>query len=96
MAAETRTGVSEIEMVAAVHGRATGCGAPEALDALVLADTARLRGGVHIFIPRHGSRAAALVPSPHFFAPDSDAPPLPPPDSQPSAPRTAPPPGADP
>ncbi|BDW99563.1 transcription-repair-coupling factor [Maricaulis maris] len=72
MAAETRTGVSEIEMVAAVHGRATVCGAPEGLDALVFADTARLRGGVNIFIARDDSRAAAFVAALQFFAPDTE------------------------
>ena len=72
MTAATRTGVSEIEMVAAVHGRATVCGAPEGLDALVFADTARLRGGVNIFIARDDSRAAAFVAALQFFAPDTE------------------------
>ena len=57
-------------MIAAVHGTATVCGAPEGLDALVFADTARLRGGVNVFIARDDSRAAAFVAALQFFAPD--------------------------
>lgn len=68
--AATTTGVSETEMIAAVHGQATVCGAPEGLDALVFADTARLRGGVNVFIARDDSRAAAFVSALQFFAPD--------------------------
>lgn len=69
MATETTSGVSELEMIAAVHGTATVCGAPEGLDALVFADTARLRGGVNVFIARDDSRAAAFVAALQFFAP---------------------------
>tara|TARA_R110000744_G_scaffold145205_7_gene257715 strand:+ start:13904 stop:17407 length:3504 start_codon:yes stop_codon:yes gene_type:complete len=61
--------MSEIEMIARVQGPATVCGAPEGLDALVFADTARLRRGVNVFIARDDSRAAAFVSELHFFAP---------------------------
>ena len=59
----------EIEMIARVQGPATVCGAPEGLDALVFADTARLRRGVNVFIARDDSRAAAFVAELGFFAP---------------------------
>ncbi|RKR02841.1 transcription-repair coupling factor [Maricaulis maris] len=72
MSDTTTTGLSEIEMVAAVRGQATVCGAPEGLDALVFADTARLRGGVNVFIARDDSRAAAFVSALQFFAPDTE------------------------
>lgn len=61
--------MSEIEMIARVQGSATVCGAPEGLDALVFADTARLRRGVNVFIARDDSRAAAFVAALKFFAP---------------------------
>lgn len=61
--------MSEIEMIARVQGTATVCGAPEGLDALVFADTARLRRGVNLFIARDDSRAAAFVSELQFFAP---------------------------
>lgn len=61
--------MSEIEMIARVQGTATVCGAPEGLDALVFADTARLRRGVNVFIARDDSRAAAFVSELDFFAP---------------------------
>ena len=35
-------------------------GAPEGFDALVMADLARSRGGVSVFVARDGSRAGAF------------------------------------
>ncbi|MHA6288553.1 transcription-repair coupling factor [Maricaulis sp. CAU 1757] len=61
---------ADIEMIAAVKGRAVVGGAPEGLDALVFADAARLRGGLSMFVARDDSRAAAFVAALEFFAPD--------------------------
>jgi transcription-repair coupling factor (superfamily II helicase) len=60
----------DIDMIANAKGTATVCGAPEGLDALIFADTARLRGGVNLFISRDDSRAASFVAALEFFAPD--------------------------
>ncbi|HRP09839.1 MAG TPA: transcription-repair coupling factor [Terricaulis sp.] len=45
-------------------------GAPEGADAAGLAQAARLRGGVTLFIARDESRAAQFEAAAHFFAPD--------------------------
>ena len=60
----------DIEMIAEVRGAATVCGAPEGLDALVFAETARRRAGLHVFIARDDSRAAAFAAALDVFAPD--------------------------
>jgi transcription-repair coupling factor (superfamily II helicase) len=44
-------------------------GAPEGFDALVMADLARVRGGLNVFVARDSSRATALVDCMAFFAP---------------------------
>ena len=58
------------EMIARAKGSATVCGAPEGLDALVFTDAARHRGGIHVFVARDDSRAAAFRAAIDFFAPD--------------------------
>lgn len=64
--------MTDTEMIARAQGSATVCGAPEGLDALVFADSARLRGGLNVFVARDDSRAAAFVSALAFFAPDLD------------------------
>ncbi|MGH7010848.1 MAG: hypothetical protein ACREEX_08420, partial [Caulobacteraceae bacterium] len=49
-------------------GALTLAGAPEGLDALVLADLARARGDLCVFIARDGARAAAFAQAMGFFA----------------------------
>jgi transcription-repair coupling factor (superfamily II helicase) len=64
--------MSDIEMIAKAKGAATVCGAPEGLDALILADAGRLHGGLSVFIARDDSRAATFASALEFFAPDSE------------------------
>ena len=64
--------MSDIEMIARAQGPATVCGAPEGLDALMLADAGRLHGGLSVFIARDDSRAAAFASALDFFAPDAE------------------------
>ena len=45
-------------------------GAPEGFDALVLADIARSRGGLTVFVARDSSRASAFIGAMGFFAPE--------------------------
>jgi len=45
-------------------------GAPEGFDALVMADLARARGGLAVFLARDGSRAGAFEAAMGFFAPE--------------------------
>jgi transcription-repair coupling factor (superfamily II helicase) len=47
-------------------------GAPEGFDALVMADLARARGGVNVFVARDGSRAGAFEAAMGFFAPEME------------------------
>jgi len=60
----------DFEMIARARGAARICGAPEGLDALIFADTARLRTGLHVFVARDDSRAAAFTSALGFFAPE--------------------------
>ncbi|HEY1752075.1 MAG TPA: transcription-repair coupling factor [Caulobacteraceae bacterium] len=45
-------------------------GVPEGFDALVMADLARARGGLNVFVARDGSRAGAFQAAMGFFAPE--------------------------
>ena len=45
-------------------------GAPEGADAAALAEAARLRGGVTLFVARDETRAAQFEAAANFFAPD--------------------------
>ena len=47
-------------------------GVPEGFDALVMADLARARGGLNVFVARDGSRASAFVEAMVFFAPEME------------------------
>ncbi len=47
-------------------------GAPEGFDALAMADLARARGGLNVFVARDGSRASAFVEAMSFFAPEME------------------------
>jgi transcription-repair coupling factor (superfamily II helicase) len=47
-------------------------GVPEGFDALVMADLARARGGLNVFVARDGSRATAFEAAIGFFAPEMD------------------------
>jgi transcription-repair coupling factor (superfamily II helicase) len=47
-------------------------GVPEGFDALVMADLARARGGLNVFVARDGSRASAFEAAMGFFAPEME------------------------
>jgi transcription-repair coupling factor (superfamily II helicase) len=47
-------------------------GVPEGFDALVMADLARARGGLNVFVARDGSRATAFEAAMSFFAPEME------------------------
>jgi transcription-repair coupling factor (superfamily II helicase) len=47
-------------------------GAPEGFDALAMADIARARGGLTVFVARDGARAAAFIDALKFFAPETE------------------------
>src|ERR1700744_3564934 len=51
-------------------GRVDLTGAPEGFDALVMADIARARDGLTVFVARDGSRASAFADAMAFFAPE--------------------------
>jgi transcription-repair coupling factor (superfamily II helicase) len=51
-------------------GRLDLIGAPEGYDALVMADIARGRGGLSVYVARDGSRLSAFVDAFAFFAPE--------------------------
>ncbi|MBV8682852.1 MAG: transcription-repair coupling factor [Caulobacteraceae bacterium] len=51
-------------------GRVDLTGAPEGFDALVMADIARARDGLTVFVARDGSRASAFADAMSFFAPE--------------------------
>jgi transcription-repair coupling factor (superfamily II helicase) len=63
---------SAIKRVAGDAGRLELAGAPEGFDALVMADIARARGGLSVFVARDGSRALAFTEALAFFAPEVD------------------------
>jgi transcription-repair coupling factor (superfamily II helicase) len=60
----------DIARIAKAPGRLELAGAPEGFDALVVADMARARKGVVVFVARDGTRASAFADSLAFFAPD--------------------------
>ncbi len=61
-----------MKLVSADAGAVTLSGAPEGFDALVMADIARARGGLTVFVARDGSRASAFTDSLTFFAPEME------------------------
>ena len=59
----------DLKAVARADGRMVLAGAPEGYDALIMADVARMRGGLSCFVARDGARAEAFVAAMGFFAP---------------------------
>ncbi|MGH6971942.1 MAG: CarD family transcriptional regulator, partial [Caulobacteraceae bacterium] len=62
----------DIRRVAEAHDTLELTGAPEGFDALVMADLARARGGLNVFVARDGSRATAFEAAMTFFAPEME------------------------
>ena len=58
--------------IAQATGRLDLTGAPEGFDALVMADIARARGGLSVFVARDGARASAFIDALSFFAPEME------------------------
>ena len=71
MAADGSRPVSAAEMrrVADDPGALDLVGAPEGFDALVMADIARARKGLSVFVARDGARLSAFCDAFRFFAP---------------------------
>jgi transcription-repair coupling factor (superfamily II helicase) len=61
---------SDLKTIATTPGRLDLASAPEGFDALVMADAARTRGGLSLFVARDSSRATAFVGAMAFFAPE--------------------------
>jgi transcription-repair coupling factor (superfamily II helicase) len=61
---------ADLKYVAKADGRLDLTGAPEGYDALVMADIARARGGLTVFVARDGARAGAFIDAMRFFAPE--------------------------
>ena len=61
---------ADLKYVAKADGRLDLAGAPEGFDALVMADIARARGGLTVFVARDGARAGAFIDAMRFFAPE--------------------------
>jgi transcription-repair coupling factor (superfamily II helicase) len=62
----------DIKRVAASADALELTGVPEGFDALVMADLARARGGLSVFVSRDGSRATAFETAMTFFAPEME------------------------
>ena len=62
----------DIKRVAAGADALELTGVPEGFDALVMADLARARGGLNVFVARDGSRATAFEAAMGFFAPEME------------------------
>jgi transcription-repair coupling factor (superfamily II helicase) len=60
----------DIKRVAETPDALELAGVPEGYDALVMADLARARGGLSVFVARDTSRATAFTAALDFFAPD--------------------------
>jgi transcription-repair coupling factor (superfamily II helicase) len=60
----------DLTRIAHRPGRVDLTGAPEGFDALIMADIARARGGLSVFLARDGARAAAFADAFGFFAPE--------------------------
>ena len=61
---------ADLKRVAQADGRLELTGAPEGFDALAMADIARSRGGLSVFIARDSARASAFIGALGFFAPE--------------------------
>jgi len=62
----------DIKRVALARDSLELTGVPEGFDALVMADLARARGGLNVFVARDGSRATAFETAMTFFAPEME------------------------
>ena len=62
----------DIKRVAQTRDALELTGVPEGFDALVMADLARARGGLNVFVARDGSRASAFEAAMGFFAPETE------------------------
>ncbi|CAN1498264.1 Mfd Transcription-repair coupling factor (superfamily II helicase) [Caulobacteraceae bacterium] len=62
--------MADLKYVAKADGRLELTGAQEGFDALVMADIARARGGLTVFVARDGARASAFIDAMRFFAPE--------------------------
>ena len=62
----------DIKRVAQTRDALELTGVPEGFDALVMADLARARGGLNVFVARDGSRAGAFEAAMAFFAPEME------------------------
>jgi len=62
----------DIKRVAQTRDALELTGVPEGFDALVMADLARARGGLNVFVARDGSRATAFEAALGFFAPEME------------------------
>jgi transcription-repair coupling factor (superfamily II helicase) len=63
----------DAKQIAKAAGGLTLAGAPEGFDALVMADIARARGALTVFVARDTARASAFIDSLKFFAPEVEA-----------------------
>ena len=61
---------SDLKRIAGAPGRLDLMGAPEGFDALVMADIARARKGLSVFVARDGARLGAFADAMKFFAPE--------------------------
>ena len=61
---------AETKAVARDDGPMILSSAPEGYDALVMADIARARGGLSLFIARDGGRAQTFMNALRFFGPE--------------------------
>ncbi len=62
----------DLKTIATTPGRLDLTSAPEGFDALVMADIARIRGGLTVFVARDSSRAQAFAGAMAFFAPEME------------------------
>ena len=60
----------DLKRVSQAPGRLDLASAPEGFDALAVADIARARGGLSLFVARDTARASAFAGAVRFFAPD--------------------------
>jgi transcription-repair coupling factor (superfamily II helicase) len=62
----------DFKKIAQRDGHIELTGAPEGFDALAMADIARARGGLSVFVARDGGRASAFIDALRFFAPEME------------------------
>jgi transcription-repair coupling factor (superfamily II helicase) len=62
----------DFKKIALRNGHIELTGAPEGFDALAMADIARARGGLSVFVARDGGRASAFIDALRFFAPEME------------------------